>query len=143
MNILISACLLGLDCRYCGEGSFNEQAAALNVQHRLLPVCPEQLGGLPTPRQPVELVNNRAIDQYGQDSTPQFVKGAAETLKLTRLFGCTHAILKSRSPSCGYGQIYDGTFSGRLTAGNGITADCLQKAGICILNETNFASHLK
>lgn len=135
MNILVSACLLGVDCRYCGTGLYHEQVAARSKEQHLIPVCPEQLGGLPTPRPPVELVNGRAIDNTGTDRTKEFQKGAEEVLKLARLFNCTHAILKSRSPSCGRGTIYDGTFSGKLTDGNGLTADLLMKNGIQVLME--------
>lgn len=136
MNLLVSACLLGVDCRYSGTGSCKEEIAKLAKKHCLVPVCPEQLGGLPTPREPVELVNGCAMSKTGSNVTDQFKKGAAETLKLAKLLNCTAAILKSNSPSCGYGRIYDGTFTGKLTCGNGITAEHLARAGIRILNET-------
>jgi len=139
MNVLVSACLLGVNCRYCGTGCYHEQVALLNLKHRLIPVCPEQLGGLPTPRPPVELVNTRAVTQTGDDFTEQFIKGAEETVKLAKTLNCTHAVLKSRSPSCGRGSVYDGTFSGKLTDGNGITAEKLQHAGITVLSEDDLS----
>lgn len=136
MNLLVSACLLGAECRYCASGCPNAAVQNLIGRHRLIPVCPEQLGGLPTPREPVELMRGRAMTRGGADCTAQFLHGAEETLRLAKLFHCTGAVLKSRSPSCGFGKIYDGTFSGRLTDGNGITAEALSKAGIRVFDES-------
>jgi uncharacterized protein YbbK (DUF523 family) len=138
MNILVSACLLGIDCRYCGTGCYHEDIAKLAEKHYLIPVCPEQLGGLPTPREPVELVNGFAIDKQGRNVTEQFKKGAIEVLKLAKLYHCTLAILKSNSPSCGFGKVYDGTFTGKLTDGDGITSAYLAKSRITIVNEKNY-----
>ncbi len=135
MNILVSACLLGVDCRYCGTGLFNEAVYKLKNNHNLIPVCPEQLGGLTTPRNPVELVNGQAVDKEHNDYTAQFEKGAEETLKIAKLLDCTTAILKSNSPSCGYGKIYDGTFEGNLTDGNGVTAAKLAENDIKVMTE--------
>lgn len=135
MNILVSACLLGVDCRYCGTGLFNEAVYKLRNNHNLIPVCPEQLGGLATPRNPVELVDGLAVDKEHNDFTEQFKKGAEETLKIVQLLDCTTAILKSNSPSCGYGKIYDGTFEGNLIDGNGITAAKLEEIDIKIMTE--------
>lgn len=137
MNILVSSCLLGLDCRYCGTGCANEQVIRLGETHRLIPVCPEQMGGMPTPRPPVELVNGRAVDGTGADYTEQFEKGANEAVKLAELFHCTCAVLKSRSPSCGCGTVYDGTFSGRLVEGSGMAAEKLKKAGVKVFTEND------
>ncbi len=137
MNILVSACLLGVCCRYSGDGKPCPAVLSLHGQHHLIPVCPEQLGGLPTPRPPVELRGGRAVTQSGEDRTKQYELGACETLKLAKLFCCHTAVLKSRSPSCGFGQIYDGTFSGTLIEGNGVTANLLYRAGIEIRNEDN------
>lgn len=135
MNILVSACLLGVDCRYCGTGLFHEAVCKLKNNHNLIPVCPEQLGGLTTPRNPVELVKGRAVDKENNDVTAQFLKGAEETLKIAKLLDCTTAVLKSNSPSCGYGRIYDGTFGGSLIEGNGITAAKLAENDIKIMTE--------
>lgn len=140
MNILVSACLLGVDCRYCGTGLYNEQVYDLKKKHNLIPICPEQLGGLTTPRNPVEIVNGKAIDKENNDYTTQFQKGAEETLKIAKLLDCTVAILKSNSPSCGYGIIYDGTFSGEKIDGNGMTAEYLSKNGIRVLTENEVDS---
>ena len=142
MNILISSCLLGLDCRYCGGGCADEKTIRLADRFGLIPVCPEQMGGLPTPRPPVELRNGRAVNHFGEDVTEAFQKGAAEVLKLAELFHCRCAVLKSRSPSCGSGLIYDGTFSGAFAQGDGITACLLRRSGILVLNEKNAEAKL-
>lgn len=143
MNILVSSCLLGLNCRYCGNGCCNPNVVNLGNRFRLVPVCPEQMGGLPTPRPPVELLNDKAATREGEDCTAQFRKGAQEVLKLAKMFDCKYAVLKSKSPSCGFGNIYDGTFSGKLTEGNGITANLLHQSGITILDENNAEKLLK
>jgi uncharacterized protein YbbK (DUF523 family) len=135
MRILVSACLLGLACKYSGIGNPDPRVMALTDNHEVIPVCPEQLGGLPTPRPAAERSNGRIINRKGADVTAEFIKGAEETLKLARLFHCDTAILKSRSPSCGFGTIYDGTFSGTLTEGSGITAERLCEAGLRVFTE--------
>jgi len=135
MNILISACLLGTACRYDGQSKPKEILSRLPQGVHLIPVCPEQLGGLSTPRPPAERRNDRVINAAGQDVTQQYRRGAEETLRLARLFGCTAAILKEKSPSCGSGSIYDGSFTGTLTAGNGLTADLLKAHGIAVYGE--------
>lgn len=137
MNILVSACLLGVNCRYCGTGMVNEAVLKLRNNHNLIPVCPEQLGGLSTPRPPVELIGKRAVNKANEDVTLQFEKGAEETLKIAKLLNCTTAILKSNSPSCGFGKIYDGTFEGVLTSGNGITAGKLSENDIKVMTEND------
>jgi uncharacterized protein YbbK (DUF523 family) len=137
VNILVSACLLGVDCRYCGTGLLNEKVTKLKDKHNLIPVCPEQLGGLTTPRNPVELVNGLALDKNGNDYTKQFLKGAEETLKIAELLDCTTAILKSNSPSCGFGKIHDGNFEGSLVEGSGFTAAMLEEKGIKVMTEND------
>ena len=101
----------------------------------MIPICPEQLGGLSTPREPSEQRGNKVITKSGKDVTENFVKGAKEVLKLARLFGIKEAILKQRSPSCGYGQIYDGTFSGTVIKGDGVTTALLKINGIKVISE--------
>ena len=108
--------------------------------HTLIPVCPEQLGGLPTPRVPAERQGSRVISRSGQDVTAAYEKGAEEALRLYRLMRCDAAILKARSPSCGCGSIYDGSFSGILTAGNGVTAEKLLAHGARVYTEESFAA---
>ena len=112
--ILVSACLLGAACKYSGGDNFCPRVAALAEDHYLVPVCPEQLGGLPTPRTPAERQGDQVITKDGRDVTAAYLRGAQEALKLARLFGCDTAILKARSPSCGAHGIYDGTFDSRL-----------------------------
>ncbi|HEX3039534.1 MAG TPA: DUF523 domain-containing protein [Caproiciproducens sp.] len=135
MNILVSACLLGLNCRYKGDNKYDRQVAALSKKHHLIPVCPEQMGGLPTPRPPVEILEGRALDSTGKDVTLAFRMGAEEVLKLARLYDCKIAVLKSRSPSCGCGMIHDGTFTGGMTQGNGFTARRLLEEGVQVVSE--------
>ena len=133
--ILVSACLLGTPCRYDGAGKADMRVLALAKKRLLIPVCPEQLGGLPTPRPPAERVGERIVTSSGADVTVSFLRGAEETLRLAQFFGCKTAILKARSPSCGFGQIYDGTFSGTLVSGSGVTAALLRQNGIAIYAE--------
>lgn len=132
--VIISSCLLGLECRYDGKskGIDKKVIEKLKNKYNLIPVCPEQMGGLQTPRVKVELKDGKAINFNGEDVTENFKNGAEEVLKLVRIFDCKHAILKSKSPSCGFGQIYDGTFNGKLIDGNGITAQLLYDNGIKI-----------
>ena len=125
----MSACLLGVCCRYDGQSKANEAILRLADKHELIPVCPEQLGGLPTPRPPSEIRQGRVINRMGQDVTAQYQKGAEEALRLCRLLHCAAAILKARSPSCGCGQVYDGSFSGALVPGDGVTARLLRENG--------------
>ena len=135
-NLLISACLLGLYCRYDGKELHLYCLPHLMEKYNLVPVCPEILGGLGTPRSPVEIRNGRAVDKTGRDVQAYLERGANETLKLARLYGCRHALLKEKSPSCGNGKIYDGTFSGTLIDGNGITAELLEENGITVYGES-------
>ena len=135
MRILISACLLGCACRYDGGGKPCEKALALAGRHTVVPVCPEQLGGLPTPRPPAEIQGDRVINRLGRDVTAPYQRGAREAMHLYRLLRCDAAILKARSPSCGCGQVYDGTFSGALVPGDGVTAAYLKENGVQVLTE--------
>lgn len=137
MRILVSACLLGLYCRYDGQSKRNDRVLALAEKHQLIPVCPEQLGGLPTPRPPAEIRNGRVINHAGQDVTAQYEKGATEALRLYDLLHCDCALLKARSPSCGAEQVYDGTFSGTLIPGQGVAAKLLSQRYITVLSEEN------
>lgn len=134
-NILVSACLLGVACRYDGKRKPNEAVIALKEKYNLIPVCPEIMGGLPTPRLPSEIRGETVIMENGEDVTDKYSRGAEETLRLARLFGCGKAVLKEKSPSCGSGRIYDGTFSKTLTEGNGVTAGMLLANGIRVAGE--------
>lgn len=132
--IIVSACLAGYRCRYDGKTVPDEAVVALMKQGEAIPVCPEMLGGLPCPRVPSERTasGGRVVSRDGRDVTEAFRAGALETLRIARLYGCDHAILKARSPSCGCGRIYDGTFSGTLRDGNGVTAELLMENGITV-----------
>ena len=143
MRILISACLLGARCRYDGASKPQPWIAALAERHTLVPVCPEQLGGLPTPRPPAERRGDRVVTREGDDVTAQYRRGAEEALALCRLLGCEAALLKERSPSCGRGEIYDGTFSGALAPGDGITAELLVARGVAVYGESRLRELLE
>lgn len=134
---LCSACLLGIKCRYDGRSKPNKKVIDLSRKEILIPVCPEQLGGLPTPREGPEQQGKKVITKSGKDVTKNFKMGAEQVLKLAKLFGIKKAILKQRSPSCGCGQIYDGTFSNRIIKGDGVTASLLKKNKIKVITEEN------
>lgn len=133
--IIVSACLAGVPCRFDGQAKGYEKIKELVKNEKTILVCPEQLGGLTTPRIPSEIKGGKVFSKAGIDVTAQFTRGAEITLALAKEYDCTRAILKSRSPSCGKGKVYDGTFSGRLIDGNGFTADLLLKNGIEVLTE--------
>ena len=141
-NILISACLLGVCCRYDGESKPIMQTVALMERYHLIPVCPEQLGGLSTPREPSERQDGAVRMKSGADVTAQYRRGAEQALHLARLYGCRAAVLKEHSPSCGSGEIYDGTFSGRLMPGDGVTAALLKENGIAVYGESEIEALL-
>ncbi len=131
----VSACLCGIPCRYNATHALCKQVQQLVVTGKAIAVCPEVLGNLPTPRLPVEIQGERVFDKLGNDFTQSFVDGAEKALELCLKFGCHTAILKSRSPSCGRGFIYDGTFTGNLVKGNGFWAKLLQEHNIKIYTE--------
>ena len=143
---LISACLLGVRCAWSGDDKYrNDQAIELSKLEPLIPVCPEQLGGLPTPRAPQEIQGGTGEDvldkkctvlnKNGEDVTRAFIIGAEETLKIAKQLKVKEFIAKRGSPSCGCGQIYDGSFSGRLINGDGVTTALLRRNGIRITPE--------
>ncbi len=139
MKLLVSACLLGCPCRYDGRSKPNENVLALLDKHTLIPVCPEQLGGLPTPRPAAERKAGGVFTKDGADVSGQYHRGGEEAVRLARLFDCDAAILKARSPACGKDRIYDGSFSGTLTDGHGAAAQALLEAGIRVLTEEEVA----
>ena len=140
MIIAVSACLLGEPCRYDGAAKPNTAVQALRERHTIVPVCPESMGGLPIPRLPNEIAAGadglRVVDSQGADNTETFVAGARKALGRAQQAGCTVAVLKSKSPSCGSGRIYDGTFTGTLTDGWGVAAALFRDAGIRVIDET-------
>lgn len=133
-KILVSACLAGINCKYNGKNNENEKIIELIKEKDVILICPEQLGGLKTPRTPAEIKNNKVINKEGIDVTEEYQTGAQEVLKIAQKFNIKTAILKSKSPSCGKGKIYDGTFSNKLIEGNGITAELLKKHGIKVIS---------
>lgn len=140
MNIAVSACLLGVPCRFDGEARPCAAVQRLRAsgEHTVVPICPESGAGLPIPRSPNEVVAGaaelRVIDADGADNTAAFVQGAQRALGA----GCTHAILKAKSPSCGSGRIYDGTFTGTLVDGWGVAARMFRDASIKVIDEVTF-----
>jgi uncharacterized protein YbbK (DUF523 family) len=143
---IVSACLLGIRCAWSGDDKYrNERAIELSKVETLLPVCPEQLGGLPTPRAPQEIQGGvgedvlngkcKVMNKDGKDVTKEFIRGAEETLKIAKQFKVKEFIAKSGSPSCGCGQIYDGSFSGRLIDGDGVTTALLRRNRVKIIPE--------
>ena len=131
----VSACLCGFPCRYDGKSKPDERIKALYEEGRALPVCPEKLGGLKTPRTPCEIINGRVISSDGEDRTNEYLLGSQKVLELCKKHGIKKAILKQNSPSCGSSHIYDGTFSGTLIEGEGCLAALLRKNGIEVTGE--------
>lgn len=145
MNLLISGCLLGLACRYDGESRPLPERTLERLRERftLIPVCPEQLGGLTTPRNPAERVGERVMSNAGTDVTGAYQKGAEEVLKLAGLLDCRIALLKEKSPACGSGLIYDGTFTRNLMPGDGVAAELLKGHGIRVYGESGIEKLLE
>ena len=133
MRVLVSACLLGYNCKYNGKNNLNSKIVELLKTHEVIPVCPEMFGGLSCPRIPCEKVGDRILDKEGNDCTKQFIKGAEEALNIAKEKQVDFAILQKRSPSCGNTVIYDGTFKGNLIAGHGVFAQKLQSLNIPIM----------
>ncbi|MBC2580258.1 DUF523 domain-containing protein [Clostridium sp. DJ247] len=145
--IIVSACLCGINSRYDGDSNKNEKVFNLLKEGKAIPVCPEQLGGMCTPRPAHEIykgtgkdvIEGRAkvISKEGGDGTEYFIRGAYETLKIAKECGVKVTILKAKSPSCGYGKIYDGSFTGNKIDGNGVTAELLESNGIKVYTEND------
>lgn len=140
-NILVSACLLGKNCKYNGGNNYNSIVHKLSdIENvHLIPACAEQLGGLPTPRVSAERCGQTVLNHNNKDVTTEFVRGAEEVLKLAQQYDCQYAILKERSPSCGCRFIYDGNFSGNIVKGQGVTAELLTRNGITVFTENEIA----
>ncbi len=135
-KLIISACLLGEPCRYDGKSKPLDAVALLRQTYELLPVCPECMGGLSTPRPPAEIQNDgRVVNREGRDVTENYRRGAEIALEIAQREGCTLALLKEKSPSCGCGRVYDGSFEGILRNGDGICAALLKQNGIRVLGE--------
>lgn len=138
MKILVSACLLGVNCKYDGGNNYSAKLEKFLTGLEVVPVCPEVLGGLPTPRPPAELVEGRVLDAEGRDVTQAFIIGARRAVEQAVESGAEFAVLQSRSPSCGVRQVYDGSFSGRLREGQGLFAAALLAQGIKVIDVENF-----
>lgn len=136
--ILVSACLAGVNCKYSGGNNENEEIKKLVESGEAILICPEQMGGLTTPRKPAEQFKDKVICEDGTDVTKNFERGAEEALKIAKLAGCKKAVLKSKSPSCGCGKVYDGTFSKTLIDGDGVTAKLLIENGIEIISSDDY-----
>ena len=142
MKIAVSSCLLGINCKYNGKSNYNEDIIKLKGKYELVPICPEVLGGLSTPRIPSEIIENKVINQEGIDVTKNYNDGALKALTILKENNIKVAILKAKSPSCGKGQIYDGTFSHTLIDGNGVTTKLFLENDILVLNENDFNEYL-
>jgi uncharacterized protein YbbK (DUF523 family) len=137
MRILVSACLLGVYCRYDGGMRTNEEVLKLAKRHELVPFCPEIYGGLPTPREPAEIRDGRVVTRSGKDVTAEYERGAQEAARLARTLGCEVAILQDRSPSCGVGMVHNGLFDGGLVEGDGVAARLLSEAGVRVIRASD------
>lgn len=135
-NLLVSACLVGENCRYNKKVMTNDAVVALRKEYHLILVCPEVMGGLAVPRLPAEQYKGKVLNSVGEDLTKYFERGAQKAAELALQYKCKKAVLKERSPSCGCGEIYDGTFSGNLISGNGVTAEMLLKLGLEVIGES-------
>ena len=133
-KILVSSCLLGLNCKYDGGNNYSNEIDAFLKNYDVIPICPEIMGGLPTPRVASERLGDKVITKDGKDVTEQYKKGAEETLFLAKKYDVKKALLKLRSPSCGSEKIYDGTFTHTVIDGDGVTAELLKNNGIEIIN---------
>ena len=134
MKILVSACLLGENCKYNGKNNYNARVADYVAGHEVIPVCPEVLGGLTTPRDPSEIVEGVVTSCLGKNVDRQFRDGAQEALRIAKENGIDLAVLQSRSPSCGVNQIYDGSFTGKLIPGQGVFAKLLREKGFRVVD---------
>lgn len=135
-KLLISACLLGRNCKYNGRNNLHPLVERLGEKYDLVPICPETWGGLAAPRPPAERIGDRILDREGRDVTDAFQRGAQRALETARKNGCRRAVLKERSPSCGAGRIYDGTFTGTTVPGDGVAAALLRAEGLVLYGES-------
>jgi len=140
--IVVSSCLCGINCKYSGENNLNGNVLKLVNEGKAVPICPEQLGGLKTPRNPAEIIEKngeiKVMTEAGADVTNEFLLGAKRSLEIAKVLGAKKAILQRRSPSCGFGKIYDGTFSGKLIPGNGLTVRLFLENGIEVISDEEY-----
>ena len=142
-RVVVSQCLLGVRCRYDGRCAENAEVRREACSRGWIPVCPEILGGLTTPRAASERCGDGVINNEGADVTEAFQRGAEEALRIVRLYDAKYALLKERSPSCGMGKIHDGSFQGRIVDGSGVTAELLTAHGIAVYGESCIDELLK
>ena len=137
MVILVSKCLMGENCRSKGDNCRNERILELAQEHTLIGVCPEVMGGLPTPRAPGERVGDKVIANTGADVTAEYALGALKALEIAKESGVELCVFKAKSPSCGCGIIYDGSFTGKLIPGDGVTVELFKKHGYKVITEVD------
>lgn len=138
MKIAVSACLLGINYKYNGGNNYSEKLEELLEKHEVIPICPEVLGGLPIPRDPSEIVKGEVLTNMGKSVDKEFKNGAKKALEIVKESGAELVILQSRSPSCGLGKIYDGSFTGRLVDGDGVFVKLLKYEGIKMVDVGDF-----
>lgn len=143
MKIAVSACLLGINYKYNGGNNYSEKLVKLLEKHEVIPICPEVLGGLPIPRDPSEIVNGEVLTDKGKSVDKEFRNGAKKALEIVKESGAELVVLQSRSPSCGLGKIYDGSFTGRLVDGDGVFVKLLKDEGIKAIDVSNFIKDQK
>ena len=138
MKIAVSACLLGINYKYNGGNNYSEKLEKLLKKHEIIPICPEVLGGLPIPRDPSEIVNGEVLTDKGKSVDKEFRNGAKKALEIVKESGAELVVLQPRSPSCGLGKIYDGSFTGRLVDGDGVFVKLLKYEGIKVVDVGDF-----
>ena len=138
MKIAVSACLLGINYKYNGGNNYSEKLEELLEKHEIIPICPEVLGGLPIPRDPSEIVNGEVLTDKGKSVDKEFRNGAKKALEIVKESGTELVVLQPRSPSCGLGRIYDGSFTGRLVDGDGVFVKLLKDEGIKVVDVGDF-----
>lgn len=143
MKIAVSACLLGINYKYNGGNNYSEKLEKLLEKHEVIPICPEVLGGLPIPRDPSEIVNGEVLTDKGKSVDKEFRNGAKKALKIVKESGAELVVLQPRSPSCGLGEIYDGSFTGRLVDGDGVFVKLLKDEGIKVVDVGDFINEQK
>ena len=134
MKVLVSACLLGENCKYNGGNNYNAAVAEFVKGKEVLAVCPEMMAGMGCPRTPIEIVNGALMDRNGNNVDASLRKAVAQAMELVRKEDIQCAVLQSRSPTCGVNQVYDGTFSGKLISGSGIFVQALKNEGYCVID---------
>lgn len=143
MKIAVSACLLGINYKYNGGNNYSEKLEKILEKHEIIPICPEVLGGLPIPRDPSEIVNGEVLTDKGKSVDKEFRNGAKKALEIVKESGVELVVLQPRSPSCGLGEIYDGSFTGRLVDGDGVFVKLLKDEGIKAIDVSNFIKDQK